>query len=89
MCASFAGTINLSSPTSAFPVARMRFSPFAVSGISDVPVCLPLRDHSVSPWRTMKTRGVGILLHCTGLCRGRNAINEGTENENVGEQQRR
>ena len=24
-----------------------------------VPVCRPLRDHSVSPWRIMKTRGVG------------------------------
>jgi len=37
----------------------MRFSPLAVRGMSEVPVWRPLRDHSVSPWRIMKTRGVG------------------------------
>jgi len=42
-------------------VARMRRSPFTVRGCSVVPVCRPLSDHSVSPWRTMKTRGVGIV----------------------------
>jgi len=61
MCARLLGTIRRSSPTSAFPVARTRFSPFAVSGMSEVPVCRPLRDHSVSPWRTMKTRGSGMV----------------------------
>ena len=60
MCDILLGTISLSGPTKALPVARMRFSPFAVSGMSLVPVWRPLRDHSVSPWRMMKTRGVGI-----------------------------
>lgn len=60
MCATLDGTISLSSPTRAFPVARMRFSPLAVNGMSDVPVCRPLSDHSVSPWRMMKARGVVI-----------------------------
>jgi hypothetical protein len=61
MCARLLGTIKRSSPTRAFPVARMRFSPLAVRGMSVVPVWRPLRDHSVSPWRIMKTRGSGIL----------------------------
>ena len=26
-------------------------------GRSVIPVCLPFRDHSVSPWRAMKQRG--------------------------------
>jgi hypothetical protein len=43
-------------------VARTRFSPFLVNGMSDVPVCLPESDHSVSPCRTMKQRGVVIFL---------------------------
>jgi len=60
MCAIFEGTISLSSPTSALPVARIRFSPFAVSGMSDVPVWRPLSDQSVSPCRIMKARGVVI-----------------------------
>jgi hypothetical protein len=55
------GTTNRSSPTSARPVARTRFSPFGVSGMSEVPVCRPLSDHSVSPCRTMKHRGVVML----------------------------
>jgi hypothetical protein len=62
MWTSCLGTISLSSPTSARPVARTRFSPFLVNGMSDVPVCLPDRDHSVSPCRTMKQRGVVMLL---------------------------
>ena len=62
MCEILDGTINLSLPTSAFPVARMRFSPLAVRGSSEVPVWRPLSDHSVSPWRMMKTRGVLILF---------------------------
>lgn len=61
MCASLLGTMSRSEPTRARPVARMRRSPFAVRGCSVVPVCRPLSDHSVSPWRTMKTRGVGIV----------------------------
>lgn len=61
ICARFPGTINRSSPTSALPVARIRFSPLAVSGMSVTPVWRPLSDHSVSPWRTMKTRGSGIV----------------------------
>jgi hypothetical protein len=60
MCARFLGTISLSSPTSACPVALMRFSPLAVRASSVVPVWRPLSDHSVSPWRIMKTRGSGI-----------------------------
>lgn len=44
----------------AFPVALTRASPLAVRGMSELPVWRPLRDHSVSPWRTMKTRGVAI-----------------------------
>ena len=43
------GTINRSFPTNARPVARIRFSPFAVKGNSVLPVCLPFKDHSVSP----------------------------------------
>lgn len=62
MCASLLGTMSLSEPTRARPVARMRRSPFAVRGCSVVPVCRPLSDHSVSPWRTMKTRGVDIVV---------------------------
>ena len=50
--------MSRSLPTSARPVARIRFSPFSVSGSSVVPVCRPLSDHSVSPWRMMKARGV-------------------------------
>jgi hypothetical protein len=49
-----------SEPTRALPVARMRFSPVGVRGMSVMPVWRPLRDHSVSPWRMMKTRGSGI-----------------------------
>lgn len=62
MCASFFGTISLSSPTRARPVARTRFSPLAVSGMSVCEVWRPSRDHSVSPWRMTKTRGVGAIL---------------------------
>jgi hypothetical protein len=40
ICASFDGFMSLSSPTSALPVAIIRFSPLAVSGSSVVPVCL-------------------------------------------------
>ena len=61
MWASLEGTMSLSSPTSARPVARIRFSPFSVSGSSVVPVCRPLSDHSVSPWRMMKARGVVMV----------------------------
>lgn len=61
MWRSFLGTISRSFPTRARPVAVTRFSPSAVSGMSVLPVCLPLRDHSVSPWRTMKTRGLVML----------------------------
>lgn len=53
--------MSLSSPTSARPVARIRFSPFSVKGSSVLPVCRPLSDHSVSPWRMMKARGVVIV----------------------------
>lgn len=61
MWASLEGTMSRSWPTSARPVARILFSPFSVSGSSVVPVCLPFRDHSVSPWRMMKARGVVIV----------------------------
>jgi hypothetical protein len=65
--ASFLGTISRSSPTNALPVARIRFSPLAVSGRSVDPVCRPLRDHSVSPWRMMKQRGtMGIGFEESG-----------------------
>jgi hypothetical protein len=60
ICANFDGTINRSGPMSALPVARIRLAPLAVSGSSVVPVCRPSRDHSVSPWRMMKARGVVI-----------------------------
>lgn len=53
--------MSLSSPTSARPVARIRFSPFSVKGSSVLPVCRPLSDHSVSPWRMMKARGFVIV----------------------------
>ncbi len=66
MCASLLGTMSRSEPTRARPVARMRRSPFTVRGCSVVPVCRPLSDHSVSPWRTMKTRGVGMVLEGGG-----------------------
>lgn len=61
MCARFPGTMRRSFPTRALPVARMRFSPAEVREMSVVPVWRPLSDHSVSPWRTMKTRGSGIV----------------------------
>ena len=63
ICANLPGTISRSSPTRAAPVARIRFSPFAVSGMSVVPVCRPFSDQAVSPCRIMKTRGLtgGIL----------------------------
>jgi hypothetical protein len=32
-----------------------------------LPVCLPFKDHSVSPWRIMKTRGV-IFLSAMVVC---------------------
>ena len=71
MWTSCLGTIRRSSPTSARPVARTRFSPLAVRGMSEVPVWRPSSDHSVSPWRTMKHRGVVIpfLRDCTGTRR--------------------
>lgn len=47
-------------------MARIRFSPFEVSGSSVVPVCRPFNDHSVSPWRIMKTRGVDIVYIFSG-----------------------
>ena len=59
--------MSLSSPTSARPVARIRFSPFSVKGSSVVPVCRPLSDHSVSPWRMMKARGVVIVRRWRSL----------------------
>lgn len=60
--------MSLSSPTRALPVALMRFSPLAVSGRSVVPVWRPFRDHSVSPWRTMKQRGaIGIFSYARAL----------------------
>lgn len=69
MWASLEGTMSLSSPTSARPVARILFSPFSVSGSSVVPVCRPLSDHSVSPWRIMKARGV-VIVAFSGEGRG-------------------
>lgn len=60
MWATLEGTMSRSSPIRAFPVARIRFSPLDVSGMSEVPVWRPLSDHSVSPWRMMKARGVVI-----------------------------
>ena len=62
MWASLAGTIRRSGPTRALPVALILFSPLAVSGMSVRPVWRPSSDHSVSPWRTMKTRGVVMAL---------------------------
>lgn len=58
MWAILEGTMRRSSPTRALPVARTLFSPLAVSGMSVFPVWRPSSDHSVSPWRMMKTRGV-------------------------------
>lgn len=52
--------MSRSSPTKALPVARIRFSPLSVRGSSVVPVCRPFSDHSVSPCRMMKARGVVI-----------------------------
>lgn len=81
-CASFFGTTSLSSPTRALPVARIRFSPFAVSGRSVSPVCRPFRDHSVSPWRIMKQRG-GMLFGGNVKMRLRRLCSE-SENESEG-----
>jgi hypothetical protein len=73
ICTNFLGTISLSFPMRARPVARIRFSPLAVRGSSVAPVWRPLRDHSVSPWRIMNTRGVadivGFLLAQVVYCR--------------------
>jgi hypothetical protein len=63
MCARFLGIISRSSPINALPVALIRFSPLDVKASSVVPVCRPLRDHSVSPWRITKTRGVVMTVH--------------------------
>jgi hypothetical protein len=63
MCARFLGIISRSSPIRALPVALIRFSPLDVKGSSVVPVCRPLRDHSVSPWRITKTRGVVMAVY--------------------------
>jgi hypothetical protein len=60
------GTIKRSSPTRARPVARTRFSPLLVRGMSEVPVWRPSSDHSVSPWRTMKHRGVVMAVEGRG-----------------------
>lgn len=60
--ASLPGTISRSSPINALPVALTRFSPLRVRSNSVIPVCLPLSDHSVSPWRTMKARGVAMTF---------------------------
>lgn len=60
MCVSLFGTTRRSFPTNARPVATTRFSPAFVSGISVKPVCWPVKDHSVSPWRTINTRGVDM-----------------------------
>ena len=76
ICARCFGTINRSSPTNAFPVARTRFSPLAVRGISEEPVCLPERDHSVSPCRTMKQRGLVMASHGVLLSNRRNGRSE-------------
>ena len=48
-CFIWLGTMSLSLPTKAFPVARTRFSPLTVNGMLVEPVCWPERDHSVSP----------------------------------------
>lgn len=59
---SFLGAISRSFPTSAFPVALIRFSPFSVRARSVIPVCRPFSDHSVSPWRMMKQRGAMLII---------------------------
>lgn len=66
MCARFPGLINLLSPTRACPVCLILDSPLGVRARSVVPVCRPLSDHSVSPWRMMKTRGVVMVCDCEG-----------------------
>lgn len=63
ICARFPGLINLLSPTRACPVCLILDSPFSVRARSVVPVCRPLSDHSVSPWRMMKTLGV-VMVCC-------------------------
>lgn len=63
MCARLLGLINLLSPTRACPVCLILDSPFVVRARSVLPVCRPLSDHSVSPWRMMKTRGV-VMVCC-------------------------
>jgi hypothetical protein len=62
MCTKRLGAINLSFPIRARPVALILFSPFSVRGRSVMPVCLPFNDHSVSPWRMTKTRGVVMVV---------------------------
>ena len=74
--ASLEGTMSLSSPTNARPVARIRFSPFSVSDSSVVPVCRPFNDHSVSPCRMMKARGV-VIAGFGGNCRGSRMVVKG------------
>lgn len=68
---SLSGTMSLSFPTRALPVAVTLFSPSAVRAISVTPVCLPVSDHSVSPWRAMKTRGVAMAVE-----RGRKGLSK-------------
>lgn len=70
MCARFPGLINLLSPTRACPVCLILDSPLGVRARSVMPVCRPLSDHSVSPWRMMNTRGVAIVCRDCDLLDG-------------------
>jgi hypothetical protein len=49
MCAICEGAMSRSSPIRARPVVLTRDSPCSVKGRSVHEVCLPIRDHSVSP----------------------------------------
>lgn len=80
MWVSLLGTMSLSLPTRALPVALTLFSPSAVRGMSVTPVCLPLRDHSVSPWRAMKTRGVDMVGLSGCKCRGTAGAHKAVKN---------
>lgn len=43
------GMSSLSGPSILGPISLTIFSPFSVKGMSETPVCLPFRLHSVSP----------------------------------------
>ena len=86
---SFLGLISFSSPTRALPVATTLFWPSGVKSRSVRPVCLPLMDQAVSPWRMMNTRGGAMAMVVNSplevsMCNVRRGEPAGAVGENSG-----